>query len=259
MIKRTLANFIANMRKSKEHLKKLRSFWLRRWKIVLPALLMFSMILPAYIIFQGWYNSDLNNSSVIEDMGDVTPLDDFRPSQEAVNWPAAYEENGAKANTGQDNAKVTEELAISKVEAEPEIVEPALGEMVMPVVGQIVTSYGYNYSKVYEDFRFHDGLDLSVQRDTPVAAVLPGEVSEVEYNELFGYRITVDHGSGWQTRYSNLGKVKTAAGDQVKKGTVLGQVGEPGKAENDLGTHLHVELLKDGNHSDPSTYLSLNK
>ncbi len=259
MIKRTLANFVANMKKSKEHLKQLRSFWLRRWKLILPALLIFSMILPAYIIFQGWYSSDINNSSVIEDMGDMTPLDKTKPIQDAVNWPAAYEENTAKANTEQENANVTEELTISKVEAEPEIVEPALSEMGLPVVGQIVTSYGYNYSNVYEDFRFHAGLDLSVQRDTPVAAVLSGEVSEVEYNELFGYRITVDHGSGWQTRYSNLGKVKAAAGDQVKKGTVLGQVGESGKAENDLGTHLHVELLKDGHHSDPSTYLSLNK
>ncbi len=69
-----------------------------------------------------------------------------------------------------------------------------------------------------------------------------------------GNMVKIDHGNGYQTRYLHMayGSVKVSVGDNVKKGQIIGYMGDTGNA---FGAHLHFEVLKDGNKVDPTEYL----
>ncbi|MBO8168499.1 MAG: M23 family metallopeptidase [Thermoanaerobacteraceae bacterium] len=251
MFKRTLANFYTHVKKLKNMLQHMTRFLKRHWKIVLPVVVLIALLLPVYMLAMWPFGSDaVDGMPIVKDYGDVTPEDGSVSGEPVSPWPVAVEDGVQEVG----GAATAEQSAPAEATKEQEA-KPVLTEMVLPVTGQIIMGFGHTYSKVYEDFRFHGGVDMSVQRNTPVAAVLTGKVTAVEYNELYGYRVTVDHGAGWETRYSHLGKVAVVSGDTVERGTVIGQVGEPGRAEGDRGTHLHLELLKDKQLVDPLTYL----
>ena len=69
-----------------------------------------------------------------------------------------------------------------------------------------------------------------------------------------GNMVRIDHGNGFQTRYLHLayGTVNVNVGDKVKRGQVIGFMGNTGNA---FGAHLHFEVLKDGNRINPTEYL----
>ena len=68
--------------------------------------------------------------------------------------------------------------------------------------------------------------------------------------------ITVDHASGYQTRYSNLLTTEfVAVGERVSKEQTIGTVGNTAAFEIADETHLHFEILKDGENLDPSLYI----
>ena len=69
-----------------------------------------------------------------------------------------------------------------------------------------------------------------------------------------GNMVRIDHGNGFQTRYLHLayGTVNVNVGDKVKRGQILGFMGNTGNA---FGAHLHFEVLKDGNRINPTEYL----
>lgn len=133
------------------------------------------------------------------------------------------------------------------------VVEP--GAMLAPVEGDLLRSFGFQFSDLYGDYRLHAGIDLGAPKGTPVNAVLDGRVEAVEYSDLFRYRITLDHGDGWQTRYSHVDQVQVRKGQRVAAGETLALVGEPGLEEQLDDTHLHFELRQDGKPLDPSKYL----
>ena len=69
-----------------------------------------------------------------------------------------------------------------------------------------------------------------------------------------GNIVKIDHGNGYMTRYLHLayGTVKVKVGQWVRKGTVLGYMGNTGYS---FGGHLHFEVLKNGSAIDPTNYL----
>ena len=72
-----------------------------------------------------------------------------------------------------------------------------------------------------------------------------------------GNMVKIDHGNGYQTRYLHLAynSVKVKIGDRVKKGQILGYMGDTGNA---FGKHLHFEVLKDNQSINPTIYLENN-
>lgn len=69
-----------------------------------------------------------------------------------------------------------------------------------------------------------------------------------------GNMVRIDHGNGFQTRYLHLayGTVNLNVGDKVKRGEILGYMGNTGYS---FGAHLHFEVLKDDNKINPIEYL----
>ncbi|MFK8012798.1 MAG: M56 family metallopeptidase [Marinicellaceae bacterium] len=125
--------------------------------------------------------------------------------------------------------------------------------MLNPVIEAKVTSlYGAN-NKFHQ---FHKGIDLGAKIDTPIVAASNGVVRVstdlLENRKNYGTLIIIDHDDGFHSVYAHLNSRNVAVGEKVIAGQLIGHVGETGKA---TGPHLHLELLKDNKHVNPSDYI----
>ncbi len=99
---------------------------------------------------------------------------------------------------------------------------------------------------------FHQGIDLSAPKGTPVMATAHGVVVVAGRSTGYGRTVLIDHGGGWRTRYAHLKRIKVEVGKSVVRGQVIGTVGSSGRAS---GPHLHYEVLRHGAPVDPRPYL----
>jgi len=100
--------------------------------------------------------------------------------------------------------------------------------------------------------RMHEGIDLTCSRGTNVFATADGVVLESGYTPGgFGIRIVIDHGYGYKTIYGHLDKIIARKGDYVKRGDVIGLVGNTGLS---LAPHLHYEVIANGRKVNPVNY-----
>ena len=95
---------------------------------------------------------------------------------------------------------------------------------------------------------FHPGLDISADRGDPVYATADGKVTNASAAGNYGNLVVVDHGFGLETRYGHLSAFKVKAGQTVKRGDLLGQVGSTGRT---TGSHLHYEVRANGRILNP--------
>ncbi|MFN8533945.1 MAG: M23 family metallopeptidase [Dehalococcoidia bacterium] len=77
-------------------------------------------------------------------------------------------------------------------------------------------------------------------------------VNSVKGTDGRGWYIDIAHAGGWVTEYQHLGKLVVNAGDKVKRGQTIGEVGMTGRS---TGPHLHFELHKDDRRLNPLQYL----
>jgi murein DD-endopeptidase MepM/ murein hydrolase activator NlpD len=123
----------------------------------------------------------------------------------------------------------------------------------MPVEGASLTSgYGLRNHPVLGGRRQHRGVDLAMPTGTPVYATADGVISKAEWFSSYGLYISVEHGAAIQTRYGHLSRLAVAAGQQVKKGDLIGYVGSTGRS---TGPHLHYEVRIAGTAVNPVPYM----
>ena len=103
----------------------------------------------------------------------------------------------------------------------------------------------------------HNGIDLAAPEGTPVYAIKDGSVSGVILNDSeFGNYIILSHDQGKITSiYAHLSKTLIEQYDSVKKGDIIGYVGQTGMA---TGPHLHFEIRQGGKAQDPRQKLKIN-
>ncbi len=179
------------------------------------------------------------------------------PEEISVN--EEYEQNDVIAEefvsyTERSYEVVDETEPVSKKEITVE--EPCY---LTPVSGGVICEFSENkpvYHSSTDDWRTHNGVDLEATVGDSVAACADGVVEKVYMGSL-GYSIRIDHGDGMMSVYSNLDENPTVAlGDSVKKGDVIGHIGE--SAVGDLCTkpHLHFEIISQGKYENPVNYLN---
>lgn len=123
----------------------------------------------------------------------------------------------------------------------------------MPVDGVRLTSdYGMRSHPVLGGRRAHKGVDLAGSVGAPVRATADGVISRADWYSSYGLYISVEHGGEIQTRYGHLSRLNVAAGQQVKKGDVIGYVGSTGRS---TGPHLHYEVRIAGLAVNPAPYM----
>lgn len=157
---------------------------------------------------------------------------------------------------------LTISLVASKPESDNSIVvnnEPV--KFVLPVANATI-SLGYDeedpqYISSLNCWKIHKGLDLSATIGDEVLACYDGIVSSITNDYLEGTIIVISHENGLESVYSGLNSsVKVAVGDNVLKSQALGTVGDANESET--GSHIHFELVKDGEKIDPLSYIEIS-
>lgn len=130
---------------------------------------------------------------------------------------------------------------------------------VMPVNGEILNPFSFGElvkSETLGVWKTHDGVDIAAENGTPVKAMNKGEVTQVAEDPLWGYTVIIDHGSGVMGYYYNLSSaVAVKEGDKVQSGQTIGAVGDTAEIEAATGSHLHFGLKKNGEWTDPISYI----
>lgn len=123
----------------------------------------------------------------------------------------------------------------------------------MPLNGAALTSgYGMRVHPVIGGRRQHKGIDLAAPTGTPVYATADGVISRADWFSSYGLFISIEHGGNIQTRYGHLSRLNVAAGQQIKKGDLIGYVGSTGRS---TGPHLHYEVRIAGSAVNPVPYM----
>lgn len=115
----------------------------------------------------------------------------------------------------------------------------------------MASGYGYRIDPVYGTGKFHEGMDFSASIGTPVYATGDGIVTAVGWNSGYGNAIDINHGYDYLTRFAHLSKIYVKKGQEVKRGDLIGLVGNTGKS---TGPHLHYEVRYKGVPQNPVNY-----
>jgi murein DD-endopeptidase MepM/ murein hydrolase activator NlpD len=86
-----------------------------------------------------------------------------------------------------------------------------------------------------------------------VIAVGPGTVSFSGYKSGYGNLVEIKHPTGYVTRYGHNSRNLVRTGQAVQKSDPIAIIGSTGRS---TGTHVHFEVLRDGNVVDPKRYLA---
>ena len=118
--------------------------------------------------------------------------------------------------------------------------------------GWISSYFGMRNDPINGKRAWHSGVDFAGKADTEVKAVAAGVVKFAGYKNGYGQLIEINHGSGYKTLYGHHKKIHVSVGDIVKKGQVIGIMGNSGRS---TGNHVHYEVHKNGRVVDPSSYI----
>lgn len=117
---------------------------------------------------------------------------------------------------------------------------------------QVGASIGMKHNPVYDLTVRHEGLDLVAPQGAKVYAAAAGKVSHVVRSRKgLGNEVTIDHGNGYETKYSLLGDISVVQGRNVVQGQEVGTVGI---STSVAAPHLHFEVRYKGEVKDPIDY-----
>lgn len=135
---------------------------------------------------------------------------------------------------------------------------------IWPVKGGIPdtsSNYGFRYDPLNEEdgIQYHAGIDIPGDIGQPIQATASGKIIGLYINKYihgeYGNLIIIQHDYGFQTYYAHLDNVKVSWGDEVKKGDIIGELGNTGRS---TGPHIHYEVRHNKVPLDPMNYLSIN-
>jgi murein DD-endopeptidase MepM/ murein hydrolase activator NlpD len=127
---------------------------------------------------------------------------------------------------------------------------------IMPVSNKSLKStasgWGFRIHPIYKIKQFHYGMDFTAAIGTKVYSTGDGVVKDVQsIGGGYGRWILIDHGFGYETLYGHLNAFNVKIGEQVKRGQVIGFVGNSGTS---TGPHVHYEVHKNGEPVNPQYY-----
>jgi murein DD-endopeptidase MepM/ murein hydrolase activator NlpD len=133
------------------------------------------------------------------------------------------------------------ELAKKKDEMAEKV--PSIQPIANKELHRIASPFGVRMHPFYKVLKMHTGVDFVAPSGTAVFATGAGVVSDVIHSSRgYGNTIILDHGNGYQTLYAHLSNTMVRRGQKVKRGEVIGLVGNTGMS---VAPHLHYEVRKD--------------
>jgi murein DD-endopeptidase MepM/ murein hydrolase activator NlpD len=122
----------------------------------------------------------------------------------------------------------------------------------LPVNGYITDGFGMRRNPFNGEGReVHEGLDIAVDFGTPATATADGLVIYAAPHAGYGNLVIVYHSNGITSRYGHLSRISVEAGQRVKRGDQVGNVGSTGRS---TGPHVHYEIRENDQAVDPLRY-----
>ena len=129
---------------------------------------------------------------------------------------------------------------------------PAIQPISNKDLERISSGFGYRIHPIYKVAKLHTGLDFAADIGTEIYATGDGIVEKTESVYTgYGNSVVIQHGYGFQTRYAHMSKIIITQGQNVKRGQLIGLVGNTGSS---TGPHLHYEVMRNGEKVDPAFY-----
>ena len=129
---------------------------------------------------------------------------------------------------------------------------PAIQPVSNKDLSRMASGFGYRIHPIYKTKKFHYGMDFSAKTGTPIYATADGKIAKVSRRRRgFGNHVVIDHGFGYKTLYAHMQKYIVKKGQKVKRGEVIGYVGNTGTS---VAPHLHYEVHKNGRKINPVNF-----
>jgi murein DD-endopeptidase MepM/ murein hydrolase activator NlpD len=117
---------------------------------------------------------------------------------------------------------------------------------------RLASGFGMRLHPIHKIRKMHSGLDFSAPTGSEIYATGDGVVEKVKYRRNgYGKHVVVNHGYGYKTLYAHMSKYIVRRGQKVKRGQILGYVGNTGSS---TAPHLHYEVIKDKRKINPISY-----
>lgn len=174
-----------------------------------------------------------------------------------------YTNSDIVINTSKKLDQITKQLYIQSKSFD-EVVEMAKKKeemlasipSIMPIANKdlkrVSSGFGMRLHPVLKIWKHHPGQDFTAPIGTEIYATGNGKVIKTVKKKFgYGYHVIVDHGYGYQTLYGHMSKITVRPGQKVKRGDVVGLLGNTGTS---TGPHLHYEVRKNNRKINPVNY-----
>lgn len=116
----------------------------------------------------------------------------------------------------------------------------------------LASGYGLRFHPIYKVKKMHWGIDFAAAIGTPIYATADGVIDKAEVKfSGYGKMLEIDHGFGYRTRYAHMHDFAVRKGQHVKRGELIGYVGDTGTS---TASHLHYEVFVNDKHVNPVHY-----
>ena len=131
---------------------------------------------------------------------------------------------------------------------------PAIQPVSTSDLKRMASGYGYRIDPFTKKRTMHWGMDFSAKTGTPIYATGDGTIARADARAVgFGNHVRIDHGFGYVSIYAHMDKIVVRRGNKVKRGDLIGYVGNTGRS---VAPHLHYEIVKDGRKINPINFYS---
>ncbi|WP_299529679.1 M23 family metallopeptidase [Ulvibacterium sp.] len=117
---------------------------------------------------------------------------------------------------------------------------------------RMASGFGWRSDPFTKARKMHRGMDFTAPRGTPIYATGDGKVIRADNRSSgYGKHIRIEHGYEYMTLYAHLSRYNVKRGQKVKRGDLIGFVGNTGRSE---APHLHYEVWKDDERINPINF-----
>ena len=213
-------------------------------------------------------NNVINEQNEVPTSGEINQNENLEKEADEVtdilNNEEETSETNAESNEPTEIIENTEEnipneeTLNTSSEPETEVIKKPV-TFSKPVEGEIIKPFAKDnlvYSETLLEWTTHFGIDIKADKTTVVKSAADGIVQSIKNDPRYGLTVIVEHEEGYKTIYSNLLSTEfVVEGEEVSQGQSLGTVGNTAIFEISDTTHLHFELLRNGEYLDPTIFI----
>ena len=149
-------------------------------------------------------------------------------------------------------SKSLDEIVILAKEKEKMLAAiPAILPVKLVDLTRMASGYKWRMHPILKIRKFHKGMDFTAPTGTPIYASGNGKVIRSSRSATYGRVVYINHGYGYTTIYAHMSKIKAKRGQNVKRGDLIGYVGNTGRS---VSAHLHYEVRKNGKALNPINF-----